>query len=63
MKLKVNCREVTHLLLHAEDKPLPWLDKLRIRLHMRICATCPRFARQVVLMRGAFAQLRRGSEE
>ena len=37
MKLKVTCKEVTHLLLHAEDKPLPWLARLRIHLHMRIC--------------------------
>lgn len=63
MKLKVNCREVTHLLLHAEDKPLPWLDRLRIRLHMRICATCPRFARQLGVMRDAFAQLRRAQDD
>lgn len=63
MKLKVTCKEVTHLLLHAEDKPLPWLARLRIHLHMRICATCPRFARQLVVMRNAFAELRRARDD
>ena len=63
MKLNLNCREVTHLLLQAEDKSLPWLARQRIRVHMQFCATCPRFVRQLTVMRGAFAQLRRGSEE
>lgn len=63
MKLKLNCREVTHLLLKGEDKSLSWHERLRVNMHMRICATCPRFARQLVVMRNAFAELRRAQDD
>jgi hypothetical protein len=53
MTWKINCREATHLVLQGEDQPLGWSDRLRLRMHLAICATCPRFVRQVELMREA----------
>jgi hypothetical protein len=53
MTWKINCREATHLVLQGEDQPLSWADRLRLRMHLAICATCPRFVRQVALMRQA----------
>jgi hypothetical protein len=56
MQLKqwnLNCREATALLLQAQDRRLRWSERLALRLHLLICPPCPRFARQLQLMRGA----------
>jgi nitrogen-specific signal transduction histidine kinase len=53
------CKEVTRLILEGEDRRLSLLDRLAISLHMRICATCPRFLRQAGLMRQALGRWRR----
>jgi hypothetical protein len=47
------CRDVTRLVLEGEDRELRWLERWALRSHMLICKACPRFARQVALMRGA----------
>ena len=51
MRIKVTCKEITALVIAREDRLLPWQDRLALRLHMVICAACPRFARQVLTMR------------
>jgi hypothetical protein len=53
MSWKIDCREATHLVLQGEDLPLSWADRLRLRMHLAICVACPRFVRQVALMRQA----------
>jgi len=53
MKAKLNCREVTALVLAGEDRRLSWGERLGVRLHMMVCQACPRFAQQVTLMRRA----------
>lgn len=50
---KRTCREVTRLILEGQDRRTGLLDRLAIRLHMRICETCPRFLRQAGFMRQA----------
>ena len=60
--LRRSCREVTRLVLAREDRALPWADRVAVRLHMQICKACPRFEKQVALMRGAMLQWRSYSE-
>ena len=57
------CKEVTHLVLQAEDKPLRLSDRVAVRLHMLICRACPRFVEQMIFMRKASARWRQHSEE
>jgi len=57
-KLRLNCREVTRLSLEGEDRRLGLFDRIGIRLHLMICDACPRFAKQVKLMRQAIGQWR-----
>ena len=52
------CKEVTALVIAREDRDLPWAERLALRLHMAACAACPRFEKQVVLMRSAMQQWR-----
>lgn len=53
-----NCREVTALVLSGEDRRLDFVERLALRLHLQICAACPKFSRQVALMRQALPRWR-----
>ena len=53
-----NCREVTALVLAGEDRRLDFIERLALRLHLQICAACPKFSRQVALMRQALPRWR-----
>jgi hypothetical protein len=67
MKLHINCREATALVLQGEDRQLSWGERLALRVHLAICRACPRFVRQVALMRSAMGPWRayrtHGSDE
>jgi len=64
MKFDLTCKDVTHLLLEGEGRRLTLGERLRLRYHLFICAACPRFVRQVQLMRRAMGQWKRyGSDE
>jgi hypothetical protein len=54
----IHCREATRLVLLAEETPLRWTDRLRLRAHLAVCKACPRFVRQVALMRSAMGHWR-----
>lgn len=56
--LNRTCKEVTALVIAREDRSLVLQDRLALRLHMAICATCPVFERQVLTMRNAMRQWR-----
>lgn len=56
--ININCREATALVLQGEDRRLGAADRVRLRLHLFICAACPRFVRQVGLMRRAMGPWR-----
>ena len=53
-----SCREVTALVLAGEDRRLTLFERLTVQLHLQICAACPRFRRQVALMRQALPRWR-----
>jgi hypothetical protein len=51
IRLTVTCKEAAALVIAREDRLLPWQDRLALRLHMAICAACPRFAGQILTMK------------
>jgi hypothetical protein len=55
---KRTCREVTALVIAREDRDLPFRERLALRIHMKICHSCPRFERQVLIMKNAMLQWR-----
>lgn len=63
MSWMINCKQATRLVLEAEDRRLGWLDRLRLRLHLAICEACPRFVRQVGVMRVAVDRWRAYRDE
>ena len=62
MSLRRTCKQVSALVIAREDRPLPWPDRLALRLHMAMCATCPVFERQIFTMRHAMKQWRHYEE-
>lgn len=60
--LSRNCRQVTALVLAGEDRRLGWFERLLVRSHLRVCRACPRFVRQVALMREALGRWRAYAE-
>jgi hypothetical protein len=56
--LQRNCREVTALVLAGEDRRLGLFERWALRAHLKVCQACPRFTRQVELMRRALPRWR-----
>jgi hypothetical protein len=63
MILRRTCKEAAALLVAREDRPLPTVERLALRLHLAACAACPRFARQLSLMREALTRWREDGGE
>lgn len=57
------CKEASALLIAREDRALPWVDRLALRLHLAMCQACPRFERQLLTMRNAMEQWRNYTDE
>ena len=57
------CREVATLLVAREDKELSWNDRYALRLQLSACDTCPRFERQMMVMRQGFQRWRHYSDD
>ena len=58
-----NCREVTRLVLERENRRLTLVERIAVRLHLRICLMCTRFTGQLALMNRAMAQWKRYAEQ
>jgi hypothetical protein len=58
MSFMPTCREAAALLIASEDRLISIPDRLRVRLHLMACKTCPNFERQLLTMRSAMRQWR-----
>jgi predicted anti-sigma-YlaC factor YlaD len=56
--LQRNCRQVTALVLAGEDRKLGIVERWAVRAHLKVCQACPRFYRQMALMREALPRWR-----
>ncbi len=61
--LRRTCKEVTVLLVAREDRALPAIERVALRLHLAACKACPAFERQLLTMRNALARWRHYSDE
>jgi hypothetical protein len=61
--LRRTCKEVTVLLVAREDRELPAIERLALRLHLAVCTACPVFERQLLTMRNALQRWRHYTEE
>jgi hypothetical protein len=58
MILRRTCKEVADLLVAREDRELPAVERIALRLHLAACKACPTFERQLILMRKAMRSWR-----
>ena len=58
MILRRTCKEVAALLVAREDRALPAVERVALRLHLAACAACPKFQRQLLIMRRAMDRWR-----
>ncbi|MGE0096980.1 MAG: zf-HC2 domain-containing protein [Hydrogenophaga sp.] len=61
--LRRTCKEVSALLIAREDRALPLVERMALRLHMAMCAACPKFERQLLTMRNAMGRWRHYTED
>ncbi len=54
----LSCKEVSRLLSQREERRLSFLERVKLRLHLRVCAACTRFARQLDVLREAMHRYR-----
>ncbi|KDP83820.1 zf-HC2 domain-containing protein [Cupriavidus basilensis] len=52
-----NCREIHRLTMEGMDRPLSWIERVRMRGHLAICDACTHFSAQMRLMRAAMSRL------
>ena len=63
MILRRTCKEVAALLVAREDRGLPVVERVALRLHLAACSACPIFERQLLTMRNALKSWRQYSTE
>lgn len=60
--LQRTCKEAAALMVAREDRQLELSDRLALRLHLLVCKACPRFERQMLLLRNSMKQWRNYSD-
>ena len=63
MIMRRTCKQVAALLVAREDRDLPMVERVALRLHLAACSACPVFERQLLTMRNAFQRWRHYAEE
>ena len=56
----LSCKDVSRLLSQAQDRPLGWWQRWRLRMHLSVCAACTRVDAQMRFLRRAMHRLRAG---
>jgi len=63
MILRRTCKEVAALLVAREDRVLPLVERVALRLHLAACQACPVFERQLLTVRNALHSWRNYIDE
>ena len=50
--MKHSCKQVSQLVSDAHERPLNLAEKLRLRLHMMMCAPCKNYEKDILLISG-----------
>jgi hypothetical protein len=63
MILRRTCKQVAALLVAQEDRELPVVERMALRLHLAACSACPRFERQLLTLRNSMRRWRNYIDE
>ena len=50
-----NCKQIIELASKKMDSELPWLTYLEVTIHLLMCKTCNRYAKQLSVMQKALS--------
>ena len=56
----LNCKQVSHRLSEAQDRPLTVTERLPLTLHLAMCQGCRNYRKQLDFLRAACQQLKPG---
>lgn len=59
----ITCEEATRLMSESLDRKLPIGKRIGLRMHLLMCRLCPRFWRQLLLLKNAADLYKKGVEE
>lgn len=48
---RITCQHASRLLSQEMERPLPWAQRVRLRLHLLACDACTRVSRQFAALR------------
>lgn len=48
--LTPTCEVVSHHISDSLEHPLPWSDRIRLRLHLMGCELCARYEKQILML-------------
>jgi len=51
--MMLTCKDASHLISERQEHPLSLRERWALRLHLWLCVSCRRFARQIDLLRQA----------
>ena len=54
----LSCKDVSHLLSQAEERPMTRWERTRVDWHLAVCRMCRAFERQMAFMREAMRRYR-----
>ena len=58
----LSCREASRLLSEARERRLGWRERITLRLHLKVCAGCDNFRKQLDFMSAAMRRYVRRDE-
>ena len=62
--MKHSCKQVSQLVSDAHERPLRLAERLRLRLHMIMCAPCKNYEKDILLITGILKRFQtKGSDE
>jgi predicted anti-sigma-YlaC factor YlaD len=47
------CKEVHRLVIEGQDRPLSFMERISVRIHLMMCGACRRFEAQMGFLRQA----------
>jgi hypothetical protein len=59
MAVRISCQHASRLLSQREDEPLPFGQRLKLRMHLMICDACTNVSHQFAALRLAMQRLRK----
>ena len=53
MQIRLTCKDASRLISQGMDRRLSFMERIALRLHVRVCDACTRFSRQLGFLRRA----------